>query len=170
VNRIEQELTKRNNYKLPDALHPDAPRGPSITAIDRQALLTAIAAKLQARMADVVDQVYRVDAGSGTWWNVDPSTGRILFGLPWAEFSHRNWGLVRSECDLMRMCVRHFRKIEKGPFYFDKPTRKWHIDLARYPSIDSVHASPHTWVITPALILAADNHRRGLPYDGRQRG
>jgi hypothetical protein len=134
------------------------------------ALLTAIAAKLQARMADVVEQVYRIDAASGTWWNVDPSTGRILFGLPWAEYSHRQWGLVRSECDLLRMCVRHYRKIERGPFFFGRSNRRWHIDLVRYPTIDSLHASPHTWVITPALILAADNHRRGLPYDGQAGG
>jgi hypothetical protein len=169
VNRIEQEVKKHSQYKLPAALHPDAPRGPSITAIDRQALLTAIAAKLQARMADVVEQVYRVDLPSGTWWNVDPSTGRIMFGLPWAEFSHRHWGLVRSECDLMRMCVRHFRRIERGPFYFDKPSRRWHVDLVRFPSIEHVHAHPQAWVVTPALILAADNHRRGLPHDGRGR-
>ena len=169
MNRIEQELKKRGEYKLPAALHPDTPRGPSVTALDRQALLTAIAAKLQARMADVVEQVYRIDAGSGTWWNVDPETGRILFGLPWAEYSHRQWGLVRSECDLLRMCIRHFRKIERGPFYFDRLTRRWHVDLAAYPTHDHILANPQAWIITPALILAADNHRRGLPYDGRRR-
>lgn len=170
MNRIEQELKQHAGYKLPAALHPDTPRGPSVTAIDRQALLTAIAAKLQARMADVIEQVYRVDADTGIWWNVDPSTGRILFGLPWAEFSHRAWGLVRSECDLMRLCVRRLRKLERGPFYFDKATRRWYVDLVRYPTIQHVHANPHVWVITPALILAADNHRRGLPHGGQGRG
>lgn len=169
MNRIEQEIKKRSGYTLPAALHPDAPRGPSITAIDRQALLTAIAAKLQARMADVVEAIYRVDASAGTWWNVDPDSGRILFGLPWAEYSHRQWGLVRSECDLMRLCVRHFRKIERGPFFFDKPSRRWHVDLVRFPASEHVLTNPQCWVITPALILAADNHRRGLPYDGRGR-
>lgn len=169
MNRIEQELKKHGAYKLPAALHPDTPRGPSVTAVDRQALLTAIAAKLQARMADVVEQVYRVDAGTGVWWNVDPTTGRILFGLPWAEYSHRQWGLVRSECDLMRLCVRRFRKLQRGPFYFHKASRRWYVDLALYPTIEHVHTNPHAWVITPALILAADNHRRGLPYDGQGR-
>lgn len=167
MNRIEREIKQHAAYSLPPALHPDAPRGPSVAALDRQALLTAIAAKLQARMADVVEQVYRQDAGAGAWWNVDPATGRILFGLPWAEYSHRQWGLVRSECDLMRLCVRHFRKIERGPFYFHKPSRRWYVDLVAWPTIDRVHASPNAWIITPGLVLAADNHRRRLPYDGR---
>ena len=109
----------------------------------------------------------RWDAGAGAWWNVDPATGRILFGLPWAEYSHRQWGLVRSECDLMRLCVRHFRKIERGPFYFHKPSRRWYVDLVAWPTIDRVHASPNAWIITPGLVLAADNHRRRLFYDGR---
>jgi hypothetical protein len=167
VNRIEQEVKRHAHYKLPAALHPDTPRGPSVVAIDRQALLTAVATKLQARMADVVEQVYRIDEPTGVWWNIDPATGRILFGLPWAEYSHRQWGLVRSECDLLRLCVRHFRRIERGPFYFDKSTRRWRVDIKTYPTIEHVHANPQAWVITPALILAADNHRRGLPYDGR---
>lgn len=170
MNRIERELKQHSAYSLPAALHPDTPRGPSITAVDRQALLTAVAAKLQARMTDVLEHVYRVDAPSGAWWNVDPTTGRILFGLPWAEFSHRQWGLVRSECDLMRMCVRHFRKIHRGPFYFDKVTRRWYLDLAAYPTLAHVHAVPDAWVITPSLILAADNHRREAPHQAHRRG
>lgn len=169
MNRIERELQQRASYSLPAALHPDTPRGPTVSALDRQALLTAIAAKLQARMADVVEAVYRVDQTSGTWWNADPATGRILCPLPWAEYSHRSFGLVRSECDLMRLCVRHFRKIEAGPFYFHRATRRWYVDLAGWPTIEHVYAAPRAWVITPALVLAADNHRRGLPYDGRQR-
>lgn len=164
MNRIEQELAQRATYSLPAALHPDTPRGPSVTALDRQALLTALAAKLQARMNDVITQVYRMDATTGAWWNLDPSTGRILFGLPWAEFSHRTWGLVRSECDIMRMCVRHFRKIHNGPFYFDKTTRRWLLDIAAYPTLDHVRANPAAWTVTPSLILAADNHRRGVPH------
>lgn len=164
MNRIEREIKQHAAYSLPTALHPDAPRGPSADALDRQAQITALAAKLQARMADVVEQVYRQDPAAGAWWNIDPSTGRILFGLPWAEYSHRQWGLVRSESDLMRMCVRHFRKIERGPFYFHRPARRWYIDLAAWPTHQHVLAAPHAWVITPALLLAADNHRRGLPY------
>ena len=164
MNRIEEEIAKRATYSVPAALHPDTPRGPSVTALDRQALLTALAAKLQARMNDVVTQVYRIDATTGAWWNVDPSTGRIMFGLPWAEFSHRQWGLVRSECDIMRMTVRHFRKIHRGPFYFSKDSRRWLLDVAAYPTLEHVKANPVAWTITPALILAADNHRRGLPY------
>ena len=164
MNRVEEELAKRATYTLPAALHPDTPRGPSVTTLDRQALLTALAAKLQARMIDVLEQVYRVDPASGAWWNVDPSTGRILFGLPWAEFSHRQWGLVRSESDMMRMCVRSFRKLQRGPFYFDKTTRRWYLDMATYPSFEHVKANPAAWTITPALILAADNHRRGVPH------
>ena len=164
MNQIEQELARRAVYQMPAALHPDVPRGPSVTAVDRQALLTALAAKLQTRMNDVLLQVYRVDTTTGAWWNIDPTTGRILFGLPWAEFSHRSWGLVRSECDIMRMTVRHFRKIHHGPFYFDKTTRKWLLDVAAYPTIEHVRAKPAAWTITPSLILAADNHRRGLPY------
>ena len=31
-------------------------------------------------------------------------------------------------------------------------------------TLDHVKAQPAVWVITPSLILAADNHRRGLPY------
>lgn len=164
MNRIEEELARRAAYQMPAALHPDTPRGPSVTAVDRQAVLTALAAKLQARMTDVVEQCYRVDQTTGTWWNVDPSTGRILFGLPWAEFSHRHWGLVRSECDLMRMCVRSFRKLHSGPFFFDKTTRRWYVDIAAYPTFEHLRAVPAAWTITPALILAADNHRRGMPY------
>ena len=135
-----------------------------MTALDRQALLTALAAKLQTRMNDVVTHCYRIDTATGVWWNIDPSTGRILFGLPWAEFSHRSWQLVRSECDVMRMCVRHFRKIHGGPFYFDKTTRRWYLDMAAYPTLAHVKANQAGWTITPSLILAADNHRRGLPY------
>ena len=164
MNKVEQELAQRATYSLPAALHPDTPRGPSVNAVDRQALLTALAAKLQARMSDVVMQCYRIDATTGAWWNVDPSTGRILFGLPWAEFSHRSWGLVRSESDMLRMCVRHFRKIHGGMFFFDKTTRRWLLDVKAYPTLDHVKANPAAWTITPALILAADNHRRGLPY------
>ena len=58
-----------------------------------------------------------------------------------------------------------FRQIDtKNPFYFDKHTRRWYLDVATYPSMDQVRAKPAGWTITPALILAADNHRRGLPY------
>jgi hypothetical protein len=166
VNRIEQELAQRAIYTLPAALHPDTPRGPSVTAIDRQALLTALAAKLQARMIDVVDQCYKIDHASGTWWNIDQATGRILFGLPWAEYSHRQWGLVRSESDMMRMCVRSFRKLHGGPFYFDKVTRRWYLDMATYPTFEHIKVNPAAWTITPGLILAADNHRRGVPHHG----
>lgn len=164
MNRIEQELAQRAVYQMPAALHPDTPRGPSVTAVDRQALLTALAAKLQARMNDVLTQCYRTDASTGAWWNIDPTTGRIMFPLPWAEYSHRSWGLVRSECDVMRMCIRHFRKIHHGPFYFDKTTRRWYLDIGAYPTFDHIKATPAAWTITPSLILAADNHRRGLPY------
>lgn len=166
MNRVEEELAQRATYTLPACLHPDTPRGPIMTALDRQALLTVLAAKLQARMNDVIMQCYRIDASTGAWWNIDPSTGRILFGLPWAEFSHRSWGLVRSECDVMRMCVRHFRKIHGGPFYFDKPSRRWLLDVAAYPTLEHAKAKPAGWTITPSLILAADNHRRGLPSHG----
>ena len=170
MNRIEQEMAKHATYTLPAALDFDKPRGPAVTAIDRQALLTALAAKLQARLTDVVEQCYKVDQVTGYWWNIDPATGRILFGLPWAEFSHRQWGLVRSECDMMRMCIRSFRKLQRGPFYFDKHTRRWYLDVATYPSMDHVRANPAGWTITPALILAADNHRRGAPHNAHQRG
>jgi hypothetical protein len=163
MSKVEEELVKRAAYKMPEFMHPDAPRGPDITAIDRQTALTALAAKLQARQADVVRQCYAVAPG-GVYWNIDIESGRILFGLPWAEFSHRAWGLVRSECDLMRMCVRHFRKTQAGPFFFDKRTTRWFLDVGRYPTYDVVLAAPHAWIITPALLVAADNHRRGLPY------
>ena len=162
MSRVEREIQKHADYKLPKALHPDTPRGPSVTALDRQALLTAIAAKLQARMTDLLTELYKIDQATGYWWNMDPATGRILPGLPWAEYSHREYGLVRSECDMMRMCIRHFRKMAAGPFFFDRVTRRWYLDIAAYPTLASVHARPEAWVITPALILAADNHRRGI--------
>jgi hypothetical protein len=163
MSKVEKELAKHAAYKLPDFMHPDTPRGPDVTAIDRQAQLTALAAKLQSRQTAVVKQCYAVAPG-GTFWNIDVESGRILFGLPWAEHSHRAWGLVRSECDLMRLCIRHFRKVERGPFYFDKTTTRWFVDVARYPTLETVQAVPQAWVITPALLVAADNHRRGLPH------
>ena len=164
MSKVEREVEKHSNYKVPEFMHPDTPRGPSVTAVDRQALITALAAKLQARMTDVLTQCYAVDVATGLWWNLDGATGRILFGLPWAEFSHREWGLVRSECDLMRMCVRHFRKQLTGPFYYDKRSTRWYVDLAHYPTMAHVTARPEAWIITPGLLLAADNHRRGIPY------
>ena len=165
MSKVEKELIQRAAYKMPEFMHPDTQHGPSVAAIDRQAALTALAAKLQARQADVVRRCYEV-AARGVYWNIDIESGRILFGLPWAEHSHRAWGLVRSESDLMRMCVRHFRRVERGPFFFDKSTTRWFLDVAKYPTHDVVLASPHAWIITPALLVAADNHRRGLPYGG----
>lgn len=168
MSKMQDELVKRAAYKLPEFAHPDTPRGPSVTAIDRQAMLTALAAKLQARQTDVIRQCY-AQAATGVWWNIDPETGRILFGLPWAEYSHRAWGLVRAECDVMRLCIRHFRRAQAGPFYFDKRSTRWHIDISRWPTLADVMAVPEAWIITPALLVAADNHRRGLPY-GAQEG
>jgi hypothetical protein len=166
VSKVEKELAKRAAYAMPEFMHPDTPRGPSITAIDRQAAMTALAAKLQARQTDVIRQCY-AQTLAGVYWNIDPESGRILFGLPWAEHSHRAWGLVRAECDVMRLCVRHFRRTQAGPFYFDKTSTRWYVDIARWPTLEHVMAAPQAWIITPALLVAADNHRRGLPYGGR---
>lgn len=165
MSKVEREISEHAKYKVPTPLHPDTPHGPDAGAIDRQALITALAAKLQSRMTDVVRRCYSRSA-EGVWWNLDGETGRILFGLPWAEFSHQSWQLVRSECDLMRMCVRHFRRTNGGPFYYQKRSTRWYLDIAAYPTMAHVTGRPEVWVITPELLLAADNHRRGLPYAG----
>ena len=154
---------------MPEFLHPDAPRGPSITAIDRQTAITTLAAKLQNRMTDVLTAVYATDV-RGVYWNIDAGSGRILCPLPWAEFSHRAYGLVRSECDVMRLCVRHYRQQMRGPFYYNRRATRWYLDITAWPTLAAVTARPDVWVITPELVLAADNHRRGLPYDGQNRG
>lgn len=164
---IELELERRGAYQRPRLLDVDRAPKRTVTATTRQTRYVAMAAQMQARLSDVVEACYETDT-RGRLWNVDPETGQILFGLPWATYSHREWGLYRSECEVLRRCVRSLRKRAGGPFYYDGLAGRWFLDLSMYPTLASLQANPAGWTLTAELVHAADLHRRGVIDDSGQ--
>jgi hypothetical protein len=163
---IDVLLERRGNYDRPLFLDIDRPRR-DVTALTRQARFVALAAHLQARLSDVVIACYE-RTQCGEWWNVDGVTGRILIPLPWASYSHKQWGLYRSECDILRACVYNLRNRHSGPFFFDRTSTRWHLDLVRYPDLHTLTATPEAWTLTPDMLQAADAWIRAAGRDTKR--
>jgi hypothetical protein len=146
---------RQTGYKMP-AYATDKGRRRA-EDVSRRAYYTDLAAMLQSRLNDVLGLCYDTGPG-GFLLNVDDVTGRILVPVPWSSHNHRDWGLWRSEADIMRLCLRHLRTKQAGPFWFDKDARRWALDLGRYPALESIPAPART--IDAPMVMAADHFRR----------
>lgn len=165
------DILERMGSVVEARLDVNAPMQREISATSQKAHYTGLAALLQGRLGEALKLAYELDA-HGRLWNVDPWTGRVLFGVPWATNSHRRWGLHRSECDLLRLYVLHLRRKHQAPFGWDSSARRWVVDLARWPSLQVVLDAPATWTVHPDLLHSAAMHltaRRSGRADAQER-
>lgn len=121
---------------------------------------TQLAGLLQAKLNLVAERVYERTSG-GQWWNVDPATCKLLLPLPWATYSHKSWGLYRSEADLLRLAVTWLRVKREGPAWYDEGAKRWFWSLGMYPDLHSLQATPGAWSVTPDLLRVLYLHSKG---------
>ena len=83
---------------------------------------------------------------TGRWVNIDRS-GQALIALPWGRAGQREWGLRRSEADVLRALLFVYQKRHdagKGAalYLYGASERRWWLNLEDYPD----EASGLAWV------------------------
>lgn len=92
--------------------------------------------------------------GAGRWVNID-RTGQALIALPWGRAGQREWGLRRSEADVLRALLfawqqRHDMRREAALYLYGASERRWWLNLADYPD----EASGLGWVKAHPVTVA----------------
>lgn len=83
---------------------------------------------------------------TGRWVNVD-RTGQALIALPWGRAGQREWGLRRSEADVLRGLLFTYQKWHDAGqgaalYIYGDSERRWWLNLEDYPD----EASGLAWV------------------------
>ena len=105
-------------------------------------------AKSQAEIANealhaVIKLAYET-LRDGTPVNVDAATGDLLIVAPWSSKRYWEYGLRRSEADVLRAYLLRLQALaRKGEttlpplFTFDEVSRRWSLNRADYPTFEA---------------------------------
>ena len=103
----------------------------------------------------------------GTPVNVDPVTGDFLIPTPWSSKRYREYGLRRSEADVLRAYLLKLQalarkgKTELPPlFIFDAVGRRWAVNQADYPTFEAAERWLARYQFTPEAWLQWRDHIR----------
>ncbi len=143
LSRTEQTLTANPARHTPLRRTAQALSRRNIAAAKAHVLNSAL-----ERLTGLVFELERDDNNRLLAWNVDKRTGRILIGVPMGGRAHRDYGLRRSERDVLRRILVDVEASEGAPLYL-YDGGKWYLNLYDYRE----RASANRWLkdnrITP---------------------
>ncbi len=103
----------------------------------------------------------------GTPVNVDPVTGDLLIVAPWSSKRYQEYGLRRSEADVLRAYLLQLQVMAakgKTPlpplFTFDDVSRRWAVNRADYPTFEAAERWLARYQLTPEAWLQWRDHIR----------
>ncbi len=113
----------------------------------------------------------------GTPVNVDPVTGDLLIVAPWSSKRYHEYGLRRSEADVLRAYLLHLQAMAaKGQtplpplFTFDEVGRRWAVNRADYPTFEAAEQWLARYQLTPEAWLQWRDHIRKERRKWRKQG
>jgi len=134
--------------------------------LSRLARARASAELVNEALAAVIWLSYETLA-SGEPVNVDPVTGDLLVSAPWSSRNYGDYGLRRSEADILRAYMLEIqRRAAKGwlsyppLFSFDEVSRRWSLNRADYPSFEDAERWLDKFQLAPEALLKWMQHIR----------
>ena len=113
----------------------------------------------------------------GTPVNVDPVTGDLLVVAPWSSKRYHEYGLRRSEADVLRAYLLQLQALaRKGKttlpplFTFDVVSRRWAVNKADYPTFEAAERWLARYQLTPERWLQWRDHIRKKRRKWRKKG
>ena len=113
----------------------------------------------------------------GTPVNVDPVTGDFLIVTPWSSKRYHEYGLRRSEADVLRAYLLQLQALaRKGKtalpplFTFDEVSRRWSLNRADYPTFEAAERWLARYQLTPEKWLQWRDHIRNVRRKWRKKG
>lgn len=103
--------------------------------LGRQGLAMAEAEALNEALMKLIDLCYLEEHGRLV--NVDQYTGRIVpeLPVPWNSRNYKRYGLMRREqADVLRWVMMYYSKRGEALFQYSPSARRWHLNLAAYPT------------------------------------
>jgi hypothetical protein len=101
---------------------------------------------------------YERNEHSGLLVNVDPSTGRALYPLPWGRAGHTKWGIRPGECAELRV-IMQARQDAAALWLYDKSRRSWFVNRGVYRGFDD---AMHYWTAQPLTVAELRRARAHL--------
>jgi hypothetical protein len=106
---------------------------------------------------------YEVDPTAAVLCNVDEESGRILLPMPCGSRGRYQWGLRRTEADVLRLILfAYMNNKQSAPLYvYDAVSRGWYINLFDYPTLKRAHHWVQRCPVTPDSWYIALSRLRG---------
>ncbi|MBX2997777.1 MAG: hypothetical protein KF893_04650 [Caldilineaceae bacterium] len=132
---IERMVIERKPDIITAALQAGRTRAAATAQqLTRKGAMAASAELLNECVTHLIELCYQVDGGG--LCNIDERGGGVLLiPTPWGR-SYRDWGLRRTEGDVLALVMSKLQTAAAHPplFVYEPATRKWAVNIDDYPT------------------------------------